>query len=367
MVRRDTYFSKHRLTMVPLNIWDILAFILIFGVFALFALGLSQMNVPYHVGENIPIKLDPQYLPLYALRSVLRIFIALLLSLLFTFTVGTFAAKNRYAGKIIIPLIDILQSVPILGFLSISVTGFIALFRGSLLGPECAAIFVIFTSQVWNMALSFYQSLKTIPEELIEVADMFRLSAWQRFWRIEVPFAMPALLWNTMMSMSASWFFVVASEAITISNQNINLPGIGSYIALAIKEANLPAVYFAILAMFSVILIYDQLIFRPLIQWAEKFKLDALPQEHRPKTWLLKLLQKTRLLKYMGYWLCVYFRLFYFASRICCCDYKYYHLDPAWSLDWTKTQNCPDCSTNNAIFSCISRLFAVPAFCDFNG
>jgi NitT/TauT family transport system permease protein len=246
----------------------------------------------------LPISLNPQNLPYYALETVLRMLIALVFSLLFTFTLGTFAAKNRHAERIIIPFIDIMQSVPVLGLLSITVVGFIALFPGSLLGPECAAIFAIFTAQVWNIALSFYQSLKTLPEDLKETAKIFHLSAWQRFWRVEVPFAMPGLLWNIMLSMSASWFFVVVCEAISVDNQEINLPGIGSYIALAIKQANIQAVIYAIVTMFLVILLYNQLLFRPLSYWAEKFKMDVSGIGKTRRPWFVKLLHRTRVLKY---------------------------------------------------------------------
>ena len=178
-------------------------------------------------------------------------------SLLFTFVFGTWAAKSRRAERIIIPLIDILQSVPVLGYLSITLVAFVVLFRGSLLGPECAAIFTIFTAQVWNMTLSFYQSVANVPEELNEAAKMFHLNAWQKFWRIEVPFAMPGLIWNMMMSMSGSWVFLVASEAMSVANQNITLPGIGSYIDLAIRQQNVPAMWWVTLAVFLVIVIYD--------------------------------------------------------------------------------------------------------------
>lgn len=292
------YFSKNKLTMVPPNRWDLAALGFIFGLFAILALGTKQMAAPYQLGDVIRISLNPAHLPEYALRTVLRMFFALVLSLGFTFTFGTWAAKSKHAGRVIIPMIDILQSVPVLGFLSITVVGFINLFRGSLLGPECAAIFAIFTAQAWNMALSFYQSLRTVPHDLIEVAEMYQLSAWQKFWRIEVPFAMPALLWNTMMSMSASWFFVVASEAISVANQQITLPGIGSYIALAIKQANTHAVIYAIITMFIVIILYDQILFRPLIKWAEKFKMDSMPQENFSRNWLTKLFQRSLLFKY---------------------------------------------------------------------
>src|SRR4029077_2285255 len=175
---------------------------------------------------------------------------------------------------ILIPVLDILQSVPILGFLSITVTGFIALFPGRLLGVECAAIFAIFTSQAWNMTFSLYQSLRTVPAELIEAARMYHLSTWQRFWRLEVPHAVPGLVWNMMMSVSGGWSFVVASEAITVSGQSILLPGIGSYIATAITERDLGAIGYAVLVMLVVIILYDQLLFRPLLAWSQKFKGD---------------------------------------------------------------------------------------------
>src|SRR6185312_5424181 len=222
-------------------------------------------------------------------------------SLLFTFTIATWAAKSQRAGQIIIPCIDILQSIPVLGFLTITITAFIALFPGSRLGPECAAIFVIFTAQVWNMALSFYQSLRTVPLEMKEAADMFHLSAWQRFWRVEVPFAMPGLLWNAMLSMSGSWIFLIASESISVANQNIALPGIGSYLGLAIKNANITAVSYAILTMIIVILIYDQLLFRPLLIWAEKFKAEYTAQERTARSWVIVILQRTKVLQYFKY------------------------------------------------------------------
>ena len=167
----------------------------------------------------LPISLDPWRLPEYALRTVLRMGAALIASLVFSLAYAALAAKSRRAEKILIPVLDILQSVPILGFLSITVTGFIALFPGRLLGVECAAIFAIFTSQAWNMTFSVYQSLRTVPMELIEAARMYHLSPWRRFWRLEVPHAIPSLVWNMMMSVSGGWFFVVASEAITVSGQ----------------------------------------------------------------------------------------------------------------------------------------------------
>lgn len=298
---RSTFLTAYRAKMVP-NYWDILALLFVLTIITFFAWTARQMSTPYELGQVIPISLDPAHLPFYAARTVVRMLIALCVSLLFTFTFATWAAKSRRAEKIIIPVIDVLQSVPILGFLSVTVAGFIALFPGSLLGPECAAIFVIFTSQAWNMALGFYQSLRSVPAEVQEAAEMFHLSAWQRFWRIDVPYSMPSLLWNTMASMSAGWFFVVASEAITVSSQKILLPGIGSYIAVAISAADLRAISYAILAMLIVILIYDQLLFRPLVAWSERFKAEhqAAESDQIPESWVINLFRHTRIIRSIG-------------------------------------------------------------------
>ena len=277
------------------NYWDLVALPLVLGLVALIAWGGMGMTQRYHVGEALPISLDPWRLPEYALRTVLRMGAALIASLVFSLGYAALAAKSRSAEKILIPVLDILQSVPILGFLSITVTGFIALFPGSLLGVECAAIFAIFTSQAWNMTFSLYQSLRTVPIELVEAARMYHLSAWQRFWRLEVPHAVPALIWNMMMSVSGGWFFVVASEAITVSGQTILLPGIGSYIATAIARRDLAAIGYAVLVMLIVILLYDQLLFRPLLAWSTKFKGDPGPEDDNVRPWFLIVMQRARL------------------------------------------------------------------------
>lgn len=298
---RTSLKTASRARMYP-NYWDVLALLFVLAVITFFAWSAKQMTTPYQLGQVISISLDPSYLPFYASRTVVRMLIALCVSLLFTFTFATWAAKSQRAAKVIIPVIDVLQSVPILGFLSVTVAGFIGLFPGSLLGPECAAIFVIFTSQAWNMALGFYQTVSSVPSEVQEAARMFHLSAWQRFWRIDVPFSMPSLLWNTMASMSAGWFFVVATEAITVSNQQILLPGIGSYIAVAIQAADLHAISYAILAMLIVILIYDQLLFRPLVAWAERFKAEreSASSDHASESWVIDLFQRTRMMRNFG-------------------------------------------------------------------
>jgi NitT/TauT family transport system permease protein len=298
-VKRN-YFSYQNDSKRSVGLWDLFALIVIVGLIFLLAWAGQQMSSPYHLGEPIKISLEPSALPSYALRTVFRMFIALIFSLLFTFIFGTLAAKSRQAEKLIIPAIDVLQSVPVLSFLSITVVGFIKLFPNSLLGPECASIFAIFTAQAWNMALAFYQSLKTLPHELLEASHMFQLSSWQRFWKVEVPFSLSPLLWNMMMSMSASWFFVVLSEAISVSNQDIRLPGVGSYIAVAIEQANTEAVLFAILGMLIVIVLYDQLLFRPLLAWSEKFKIEDFPTETPYSSWFVNLLVRANIVKALG-------------------------------------------------------------------
>ena len=259
------------------NLWDGLAFTLVFGAFLLVLHGGRETLAPLSLQQSA-ISLDPAVLPEYALRTTLRMLAAILASLVFTLIYGALAAKSRRLELVLIPLLDILQSVPVLGFLSFTVVGFMALFPGRVLGVELAAIFAIFTSQAWNMTFSFYQSLKTVPRDLDEASRSFRFSGWQRFWRLEVPFAMPGLVWNTMMSMSGGWFFVVASEAITVGNTTIALPGIGSYVARAIKDQNLAAIGWAVLAMLLVIILYDQLLFRPLVAWSDKFRVRAFVQ-----------------------------------------------------------------------------------------
>ena len=282
------------------NRWDWVLLPLVLATLVLLAYGGQQMTRPYQLGETLPISLDPIQLPYYLLRTTLRMFTALAASVVFSCTFAVITTRFRVAEKALIPLLDILQSIPILGFLSITVTAFIALFPGNILGVECAAIFAIFTSQAWNMAFSAYQGFRTIPTELQEAASIFRLSAWQRFWRLELPYSMPGLLWNMMMSMSGGWFFVVASEAISVSNQNIKLPGIGSYIALAIEQKDLGAIGWAIAAMLIGVLLYDQLFFRPLVAWADKFRFEETAGATAQDSWLLTLMRRTDRMRRVG-------------------------------------------------------------------
>src|SRR5215472_4695256 len=289
------------------NLYDGVIFIVVVAAFVLVAHAAREMGEPLARLELSPVTLDPHHLPEYALRTTLRMFAAIIASLVFTFVVATLAAKSRKAELVIVPALDILQSVPVLGFLTFTVVLFMRLFPGSQLGAECASIFAIFTSQAWNMAFSFYQSLRTVPSDLDEVCRHFCLSPWLRFWRLEVPFAAPGLIWNTMMSMSGGWFFVVASEAITVGDTTIKLPGIGSWLAVAIEQKDIAAVAMAVAVMAVVILAYDQLLFRPIVAWADKFRFEQTAAQQRPQSWVYDVVRRTRLFK----------RIFAFLDLLC--------------------------------------------------
>jgi NitT/TauT family transport system permease protein len=282
------------------NLYDLAIFILIAGAFVVLAHGAREMTAPAARLVVEPITLDPANLPEYALRTTLRMFAAIVASLLFTFVVATLAAKSRKAELVIIPALDILQSVPVLGFLTFTVVFFVGLFPGNEFGAECAAIFAIFTSQAWNMAFSFYQSLRTVPRDLDEVSRHFGLSPWLRFWRLDAPFAAPGLIWNTMMSMSGGWFFVVASEAMTVGDTTIKLPGIGSWLAVAIEAKDIHAVLLAVATMAVVILVYDQLVFRPIVAWADKFRFEQTAAQQRPRSWVYDLWRRGRLIRQLS-------------------------------------------------------------------
>jgi NitT/TauT family transport system permease protein len=276
------------------NRWHWALLPLVLAVLLALAFGAAQMAVPFAPGQATPLSLDPAALPYYLLRTTLRILAALGLSLLFAFVFAALAARYRLAEKVLVPLLDLLQSVPVLGFQAVAVAPFIALFPGRQLGVECAAIFAIFTSQAWNMAFSLYQSMRSVPAELHEASRMLRLSAWQRFWRLELPLAMPGLLWNMMMSMSGGWFFLVAAEAISVAGREVRLPGVGAYIAMAIEAGDGAAIAWAMVAMFAGIVMVDQLFFRPLLAWADKFRFEELEVEAGRRSWLLDWLRRSR-------------------------------------------------------------------------
>ena len=256
-----------------------------------------------HFGRGMLVAFDPagvpdldfstSQIPYYAGRTLLRMWIAFAFSLFFAISLGYMAAKSLSARAVILPALDVLQSVPVLGFLSATVVGFMALFPGSLLGVECAAIFAIFTGQVWNMAFGFYHSMVTIPTDMQEAASTYGLSRWQRFRTVELPSSAHSLIWNSMMSFGGGWFFVAQSEAISVMNKDIKLPGLGSYMAMAIEKGDNHAALLAVIAMLVLILVSDQLVWRPLLAWADKFKMELTESGLSPTSWVYKLLRGT--------------------------------------------------------------------------
>jgi NitT/TauT family transport system permease protein len=256
----------------------------------------SQMAVSFHPGSDaLPgLNLNPALLPYYAARSSLRMFIGLGISLALCLAIGTLAARNAVAERIIMPIIDVLQSVPVLGFLAITVSFFLHLFQGSLLGLEAASIFAIVTGQVWNLIFSYYQSLRTVPGELNEAARLYRFSGWQRFTRLDLPYGTINLVWNGMMSFAGGWFFATQSEAISVNNSEYTLPGLGSYVATAIAKQRMDCILWALLTMVLVVVLSDQLFWRPLVAWSDRFRMDSSGAGVAPRSWFLELLGRSR-------------------------------------------------------------------------
>ena len=254
------------------------------------------LNAPF-LPRTAPsvVSTDPANLPYYAVRSLVRMFIGLVLSVLFTFVYATAAARLRRAEKVLIPVLDILQSVPVLGFLTVTVTAFINLFPGSELGLECASVFAIFTSMAWNMTFAFYHSLISQPRDLDEAARIMRLTKWQRFWRLDVPSGMIPLVWNGMMSFGGAWFFLAASESISVLNHTYALPGIGSYVAAAIEQGSLGRVGIAIGVMIVMVIVVNFVFWRPMVAWSERFRAEGSAAAERPRSVVLDLLRRSAL------------------------------------------------------------------------
>jgi NitT/TauT family transport system permease protein len=254
--------------------------------------GIDTTALSAHVSATVST--SPLNLPYYALRSLARMFIALGASVVFTFVYGTAAARSRRAGMILIPILDILQSVPILGFLTITISFFVGLFPGSVVGLELVSIFAIFTSQAWNMTFSFYHSLVSQPKELDEAARMFRMTKWQRFWKLDIPSSMIGLVWNGMMSFGGGWFFLVASEAIAVGHHQYALPGIGSYVAAALAKGSVGDIVIAIGVMIVLVVGVNVVFWRPLVAWAEKFRIETSSATDSPRSLTLGVLRRSR-------------------------------------------------------------------------
>ena len=258
----------------------------------------QRWNAPMRT--TTPIDLDPRALPGYTLLSLSRGFAAYLLSLVFTLVYGTIAAHSRRAEKVMIPLLDIGQGIPVLGFLPGLVLGMVALFPHSNVGLELACILMIFTGQVWNMVFSFYGSLRSIPAELKEVARIHRFGWLKKFGTVEVSSAAIGLVWNSMMSMAGGWFFLTVNEAFTLGDRDFRLPGVGSYMAVAIEKGDQRAMLWAIVAMSVMIVAVDQLLWKPLVAWSERFRVEDLASSDKPRSWVLTLARRSPLVRRFG-------------------------------------------------------------------
>jgi len=284
-----------RLSLRPPNWADVIVFLSVVGLLASIGWLGHDLWAPFTPVAHPVVDLSPWHLPYYAARSLLRMFVALVASLVFTLAVAIWAARSARAARLILPALDILQSVPVLGFLSATVAFFMALVPGHILGLELASIFAIFTSQVWNLTFAFYHVLITLPRDQGEALTLYRVSPWQRFTHFELPSGIIALVWNGMMSFGGSWFFLAASEAITVLNRELLLPGIGSYMALAAKAADGRALVAAVITMVILILVVDAAFWRPLVAWAEKFKVEESAAVEVMTSRVLDLLRRSRL------------------------------------------------------------------------
>src|SRR5215467_9261333 len=249
---------------------------------------------------QVEIDLSARALPLYALYSVLRISIAYFLSLAFTLVYGYVAAYNRRAERFMVPLLDVLQSIPVLSFLPGVMLAMVALFPSRQLGVELGSILLIFTGQVWNMAFSFYSSLKGIPGEMREAAGLYRFSWWQRFTQMELPYSVIGLVWNSMMSVAGGWFFLMACEMFVLGKRDFRLPGLGSYLQTAASEGDTRAILWGLVTMVAIIVLTDQLVWRPVIAWAQKFKFENVEAVDVPRSPVLNLIRRSRALAFLS-------------------------------------------------------------------
>jgi len=283
----------------PADILVLLAlFALLFGLLEL----IPSLSSPSHpqTSAAATVSLDPAEIPYYAVRSLLRMFIGLFLAVVFTLVYATAAARLPRAEKILLPILDILQSVPVLGFLTVIASTLVALFPGSDLGLECASIFAIFTSMAWNITFAFHASLVSQPRELDEAARVMRLTKWERFWKLDVPSGMIPMIWNGMMSFGGAWFFLTASEAISVDGKSYALPGIGSYVATAALQDNLGDIGWAILAMIIMVLGVNFLFWRPLVAWAERFRIEDSASVDKPRSVVLDLIRRSQINEWMA-------------------------------------------------------------------
>ncbi len=285
-------------SLLPSQTWSLLTDVFIFG------LGLSLFYFIVVLARSwfgpftpqVEISRSPAMLPVYAAYSFLRIMIAYVLSLAFTLVYGYIAAYNARAERFMVPLLDILQSIPVLSFLPGVMLAMVALFPNHQLGVELGAILLIFTGQVWNMAFSFYSSLKSIPRDMREAAQIYQFNWYQRFVNVELPYSAIGLVWNSMMSVAGGWFFLMACEMFVLGDKDFRLPGLGSYLQTAASAGDTQAILWGVATMVLVIVLMDQIVWRPVIAWAEKFKMEQVESVNAPQSWFLDLIQGSRVL-----------------------------------------------------------------------
>jgi len=285
-------------SLLPARSWSMLTDFFVFAAGLSLFYGVVVLARSWFGPFNpqVEISRDPRMLPMYAAYSLLRITVAYVLSLAFTLVYGYIAAYNARAERIMIPLLDILQSIPVLSFLPGVMLAMVALFPRHQLGIELGAILLIFTGQVWNMAFSFYSSLKSIPREMREAAKIYRFNWYQRFTQLEVPYAAIGLVWNSMMSVAGGWFFLMACEMFVLGSKDFRLPGLGSYLQTAASAGDTPSILWGIATMIAVIVLLDQVIWRPVIAWAEKFKIEQVESTQAPQSWFLEFMERSHAL-----------------------------------------------------------------------
>lgn len=288
--------------LVPLRVRSHAADVLIFAAVlaAFYGIITAARTWLGPVTAQVEIDRSPRALPVYAGYSLLRMAIAYALSFIFTIFYGYAAAHNRRAERILVPLLDVLQSIPVLSFLPGVMLGMVALFPHRQLGVELGSILLIFTGQVWNMAFSFYASLKSIPSEMQEAATIYRFNWWQRLRYVELPSAAIGLVWNSMMSVAGGWFFLMACEMFVLGKRDFRLPGLGSYLQTAASSGDMTAIVWGIGVMVAVIVLLDQIVWRPVIAWADKFKLGQVQSGPVPSSWMLQLVRHSRLVTKVG-------------------------------------------------------------------
>jgi NitT/TauT family transport system permease protein len=277
--------------------------LLVFGVVGVI-LGLINLSREWTgpMRPSINIDLSPSSLPKYAFFSLSRGLVAYVFSLLFTLLYGYWAAKDAIAERLLLPLLDILQSIPVLGFMPGLILGLVALFPHSNTGLELAAILMIFTGQAWNMTFSFYHSLRSVPEDLRETATLYRFDWWRKFKWMELPFSMMGLVWNSMMSMAGGWFFLMISEAFVLGDRDFRLPGIGSYMSVAVSRGDTKAMLMAVIAMMAMIVLLDQLLWRPVVVWAQKFRVEETAHGEKMTSWFLDFLGDLPIWRWFRIW-----------------------------------------------------------------